>query len=246
MHGYCVCVCGDCNIRGNCIMLALRLGMDGWPALPTLSKQTFWPQLTASTHTYKRRATSWHLSGHWHVLPWELVRRRRRRRQCKHFVKVTFPLWTKGKVLPLKSPHHTPLPRLTLPTHKPLPSLLRSVFHDLEFLCMISVLGIYASQLRVIGNKGKKSGGVQSQDSNTELGWVLKQPQNRMAITFILVIKLSIRPFYTAWTSLTSDHTEKKRKKKKSMKHPCRQIFHLVSKSQRVIQHTGRQIFEMV
>lgn len=89
-------VCVDCNIRGNCIMLALRLGMEGWPALPTLSKQTFWPQLTASTHTYKRLATSWHLSGHWHVLPWELVRRRR---QCKHFVKVTFPLWTKAKVM---------------------------------------------------------------------------------------------------------------------------------------------------
>lgn len=47
------------------------------------------------TLTHPGPATSWHLSGHWHVLPCELVWRRRR---SKHFVNVTFPLWTEERV----------------------------------------------------------------------------------------------------------------------------------------------------
>ncbi len=109
----CACVCKgvgiSCNTRGNCIMLALGLGMgmDEWPALPTLAQTNLLAracckhantrkhtQTHANTHTHGP-ATSWHLSGHWHVLPCELVRRRR---QCKHFINVTFPLWTEGKV----------------------------------------------------------------------------------------------------------------------------------------------------
>lgn len=149
--------CIGCNMRGNCIMLALGLGMKSDQPCQRLPKQTFWPELAAKTHAHTH---TYYRARHQLALTamCSLVRRVRSRQHCTLSMshshceqrgKSRFTLETTG-------PQHTPLPRFAASTHTTPrtrgPVVIRQ---ETEPLCKLCVFGIYASQLRVTEDKGE-------------------------------------------------------------------------------------------